>query len=87
MTDGRPSTPPPGSGGDDLRDEPHGRSYYRNHLDLRAKFAFYYPPPLPRPVNADAIKKGTTPLRLPRTPGPIDFLSNAEGANHDARWV
>lgn len=34
-------------------------SYYRNHMDLRAKFNFFYPVTQPRPpVNADAIKKG-----------------------------
>jgi putative aldouronate transport system substrate-binding protein len=63
-------------------------SYYRNHTDLRAKFAFYYPITQPRPpVNADAIKKGDNAIYdYPKDiQGPIDFLSNAEGANHDGQ--
>ena len=63
-------------------------SYYRNHTDLRAKFAFYYPITPPRaPVNADDIKKGANAIYdYPKEiQGPIDFLPNAEGPNHDGQ--
>ncbi len=64
-------------------------SYYRNHLDLRAKYPFYYPVTQPKAaINLDAVKsKGENPVfDYPKDlQGPIDFLPNSEGDAHQGQ--